>query len=98
MLFDGRSVCAAIHCKCPVSVIAPVAGVECALTHCRANLGPKTYLIFAGWMLGCLLVTFFCFPETKGRTPAELDEMFEARVAARQFKVDYPALPYLGNC
>lgn len=37
-------------------------------------------------MLGCIIVTFFWFPETKGRTPAELDEMFEARIPARQFK------------
>ncbi|KAL5376276.1 hypothetical protein DPSP01_010625 [Paraphaeosphaeria sporulosa] len=58
------------------------------IANAPANLGPKTYLIFAGWMLGCIIVTFFWFPETKGRTPAELDEMFEARVPARQFK-DY---------
>ncbi|KAH7347300.1 general substrate transporter [Plectosphaerella cucumerina] len=50
------------------------------------NLGPKTYLIFAGWMAGCLVITFFYLPETKGRTPAELDIMFAARVPARAFK------------
>ncbi|KAI0477063.1 general substrate transporter [Xylariaceae sp. FL0804] len=50
------------------------------------NLGPKTYLVFAGWMLGCIIIIWIWLPETKGRTPAELDEMFEARVPARRFK------------
>ncbi|EMC92492.1 hypothetical protein BAUCODRAFT_78716 [Baudoinia panamericana UAMH 10762] len=50
------------------------------------NLGAKTYLIFAAWMLGCIVVTFFCIPETKGRTPAELDEMFAIKLPARKFK------------
>ncbi|KAG5813399.1 hypothetical protein H9Q74_012721 [Fusarium xylarioides] len=52
------------------------------------NLGPKTYLIFAGWMAGCMIITYLYLPETKGRTPAELDAMFEARVPARKSK-DY---------
>lgn len=34
----------------------------------------------------CLVVVYFCLPETKGRTPAELDYMFENKVPARQFK------------
>lgn len=53
---------------------------------CSANLGPKTYLIFAGWMLFSCISMYFWLPETKGRSPAELDAMFEARVPARQFK------------
>ncbi|KAK0390699.1 hypothetical protein NLU13_0202 [Sarocladium strictum] len=52
------------------------------------NLGPKTYLVFAGWMAACIVITYLYLPETKGRTPAELDAMFEARVPARKFK-DY---------
>ncbi|KAF4333989.1 high-affinity glucose transporter RGT2 [Fusarium beomiforme] len=52
----------------------------------RGNLGPKTYLVFAGWMAGCITITYLYLPETKGRTPAELDAMFEARVPARKFK------------
>jgi hypothetical protein len=51
-----------------------------------ANLGAKTYLIFAGCMLFGLIVSFFYWPETKGRIPAELDEMFAAGIPARQFK------------
>ncbi|KAL5331391.1 hypothetical protein ACEPPN_000921 [Leptodophora sp. 'Broadleaf-Isolate-01'] len=51
-----------------------------------ANLGAKTYLIFAGWMFCCIILTFFFLPETKDRSPAELDEMFNAGVPARKFK------------
>ncbi|RDW75437.1 hypothetical protein BP6252_06579 [Coleophoma cylindrospora] len=50
------------------------------------NLGAKTYLIFAGCMALCIVITFFCYPEVKGRTAAEIDEMFEARLPARKFK------------
>jgi hypothetical protein len=57
----------------------------------RGNLGPKTYLIFAGWMFLCVVITFFCLPETKGRSPAELDAMFAARVPARKFKSEFDA-------
>ncbi len=32
------------------------------------------------------MVTYFCLPETRGRSAAELDEMFEAKVPARRFK------------
>ncbi|KAH8691541.1 general substrate transporter [Talaromyces proteolyticus] len=52
----------------------------------EANLAAKTYLIFGGWMLGCIIITYFCLPETKGRSPAELDEMFNARVSTRNFR------------
>jgi len=39
---------------------------------------------------------YFYMPETKGRTPAEIDEMFEAGISARKFsstrtKVDMAA-------
>ncbi|KNB16581.1 hypothetical protein FOXG_21711 [Fusarium oxysporum f. sp. lycopersici 4287] len=54
----------------------------------QLNLGAKTYLIFSIWMLFCITIVYFCLPETRGRTPAELDELFAARVPARQFK-DY---------
>ncbi|EXK24402.1 hypothetical protein FOXG_15085 [Fusarium oxysporum f. sp. lycopersici 4287] len=50
------------------------------------NLGAKTYLVFAVWMAGCIIVTYFTLPETRGRTPAELDEMFAIGVPARAFK------------
>lgn len=50
------------------------------------NLGAKTYLIFAFVMFIGLIITFFYFPEVKGRAPAELDEMFGAALPARKFK------------
>ena len=56
------------------------------LTIDSGNLGPKTYLIFAGWMLFALTLTYLYLPETKGRSAAELDELFEAKVPARKFK------------
>lgn len=55
-------------------------------SHHSGNLGAKVYLIFAGCMLVCLVFTFFYFPEVKGRTPAEVDEMFQDRLPARKFK------------
>ena len=68
-------------CSLTVSYVIPY------LTDADAgNLGAKTYLIFAFFMAGGLVVTYFYFPEVKGRTPAELDEMFGARLPARNFK------------
>ena len=52
----------------------------------EGNLGAKTYFIFAFFMLLALVFTFYKFPEVKGRSPAELDEMFAARLSARRFK------------
>ena len=49
------------------------------------NLGPRTYLIFAFFMGFGLVMSWFYWPETQGRTPAALDEMFGARLPARKF-------------
>ncbi|KAJ5139075.1 uncharacterized protein N7515_003923 [Penicillium bovifimosum] len=45
-----------------------------------ANLGAKTYLIFAGCMAVILVCFYFLLPETRGRTFAEIDEMYAAKV------------------
>ncbi|KAF5858859.1 hypothetical protein ETB97_003656 [Aspergillus alliaceus] len=45
-----------------------------------ANLGAKTYLIFAGCMAGVLAFAYFLMPETRGRTFAEIDEMYDAKI------------------
>ncbi|KAL2865248.1 general substrate transporter [Aspergillus lucknowensis] len=45
-----------------------------------ANLGAKTYLVFAGCMACTLVFVYFCMPETKGRTFAEVDEMYDAGI------------------
>lgn len=44
-------------------------------------------------MFLCIVITYLWFPETKGRTPAELDAMFEAKVPARKFKGKKTFLP-----
>lgn len=49
------------------------------------DLGAKTYLIFAGFMLAGLGITFLFFPDTKGRNAAELDRIFDEKVSAREF-------------
>ncbi|KAH8705318.1 putative MFS alpha-glucoside transporter [Talaromyces proteolyticus] len=45
-----------------------------------ANLGAKTYLVFAGCMACVLVFVYFFMPETKGRTFAEVDEMYDANI------------------
>ncbi|KAL4782691.1 general substrate transporter [Aspergillus varians] len=45
-----------------------------------ANLGAKTYLVFAGCMACVLVFVYFYMPETKGRTFAEVDEMYDAKI------------------
>ncbi|KAF2750941.1 maltose permease MAL61 [Sporormia fimetaria CBS 119925] len=50
------------------------------------NWGPKYTYIWAASNLLCAVFFYFCMPEMKGRSLEELDEIFEARVPARQFK------------
>ncbi|KAI7781292.1 sugar transporter [Diaporthe eres] len=45
-----------------------------------AGLGAKTYLVFAGCMLGVITFVYFLLPETRGRTFAEIDEMYDAKI------------------
>ncbi|KAJ4327737.1 hypothetical protein N0V84_001846 [Fusarium piperis] len=58
------------------------------------NWGAKTGFFWAG---GCLISTifaFFCVPESKGRTTAEMDILFEKNISPRHFsktKVDLVA-------
>lgn len=53
---------------------------------CRGNLGAKVYLLFAGSMFVVIAATWLFFPEVKGRTAAEVDEMFNIKLPARKFK------------
>lgn len=48
-------------------------------------------------MAACIIVTYIYLPETKGRTPAELDAMFAASVPARDFKSESHLLTLLGQ-
>ncbi|KAI1191682.1 general alpha-glucoside permease [Nemania serpens] len=50
------------------------------------NWKGKTGFFFAGLCFLCALLCFFFLPETKGRTYAELDILFEKGVDARGFK------------
>lgn len=45
-----------------------------------ANLGAKTYLVFAGCMACIIFFAYFQMPESRNRTFAEIDEMYDAKV------------------
>jgi SP family general alpha glucoside:H+ symporter-like MFS transporter len=48
------------------------------------NLGGKCGYFFAGLSIICIFVVYFFVPETFGRSYAELDEIFEEGISARQ--------------
>ncbi|KAJ5988079.1 hypothetical protein N7481_003289 [Penicillium waksmanii] len=54
----------------------------------EANIGGKICFIFFGLSLPMCVYLYFCLPELKGRTVAEIQEMFQAGLPARKFK-DY---------
>lgn len=45
----------------------------------------RSGFFWAGTTFLCLVFTYFCIPEPKDRTIAELDILFERRVSARKF-------------
>ncbi|CZR68320.1 related to MFS alpha-glucoside transporter [Phialocephala subalpina] len=51
-----------------------------------ANLGAKIAFVFFAPSLIICIYLYFCFPEMKGRSYLELEEMFQKRIPARQFK------------
>lgn len=51
-----------------------------------ANAGAKIEFLYGGISVFSLIWCFFRLPETKGRTYAELDILFEQKVPARKFK------------
>jgi Na+/melibiose symporter-like transporter len=51
-----------------------------------ANLNAKTYLVFAGCMAGIIIFMYCLMPETRGRTFAEIDEMYAAKVPAWKWR------------
>lgn len=65
----------------PVAVITPY-----MLNPTAWNWKAKTGFFWAGFSLFGLIWTWFEFPETKGRTYAELDVLFKNGVKARKFK------------
>ncbi|KAI9172765.1 maltose permease [Paramyrothecium foliicola] len=52
----------------------------------EANMGGHIGWVFLGMAIIMVVVVYFDVPATKGRTFQELDEMFERRVPARQFR------------
>lgn len=51
----------------------------------EANLEGKIAFIYAGILGVCAVVSFFIIPETKGRTFAQVDLLFQSGVPARKF-------------
>jgi hypothetical protein len=54
----------------------------------EANIGGRIYFVFFCLSLPMCVYLYFCLPEPKGRTVAEIQEMFQAGLPARKFK-DY---------
>lgn len=52
----------------------------------NANLGGKVAFVFFGPSLLCSIYLYFCFPEMKGRSYLELENMFQKRLPTREFK------------
>ncbi|KAH7272934.1 general substrate transporter [Fusarium solani] len=52
------------------------------------NLGGKICFIFFAFSVPMCVYLYFCLPEMKGRNYAEIQELFDKKVPARQFK-DY---------
>ena len=51
----------------------------------NADLGPKSALLFLGFGAFLTGICYLCLPESKGRSFAELDALFEAHTPARKF-------------
>ncbi|KAK9357282.1 general substrate transporter [Lipomyces starkeyi] len=51
-----------------------------------ANLGAKTYLVFAACVAIVLTLYYFFLHETSGRTFAEIDEMYSNKVPPRKWR------------
>ena len=51
-----------------------------------AALGSKVGFIYGGFCVIALVWAWFCFPELRGRSLEEIDEMFQLKLPTRQFK------------
>lgn len=52
----------------------------------QLNLGGKICFIFFAFSVPMCVYLYYCLPEMKGRNYAEIQEMFDKRIPARQFK------------
>ena len=63
----------------------------------QANLGGKISFVFFGTSLPMCVYLYFCLPELRGRNYAEIQEMFDNRVQARQFKKHVCSVALVGD-
>jgi SP family general alpha glucoside:H+ symporter-like MFS transporter len=61
------------------------------------NWGALTGFFWAGACVIGFTFTFFMVPESKGRTTAEMDLLFEQKVHVRKFKVTEVTLSHVGG-
>ncbi|WYZ40183.1 hypothetical protein EsH8_IV_000524 [Colletotrichum jinshuiense] len=51
------------------------------------GLGPRTALVYSGINAVFFVWSYFYLPEVRGRTQAEMDELFKRKISAREFSV-----------
>jgi hypothetical protein len=61
-------------------------GIPYAINPDQGDMRGKLAFVFFGFSLASIVYCFFCLPETKGRTFAELDVMFFENTKTRDFK------------
>lgn len=74
-----------IGCSYVTAVVTTLA-VPQLVSADAGNLGAKTYLIFGGCMAGIITFVYFFVPETRNRTFAEIDEMYDAKIPMRHWR------------
>lgn len=84
-LLRSKSVVVARNTYSAVNIVAGVV-TPYMLNPTAWNWGALTGFFWAGGCVIGLTFTFFMVPETKGRTTAEVDILFEQRVHVREFK------------
>ena len=50
------------------------------------NAGAKTSFLYVGTCAAGIVMTFMLLPEMKGRSIGDIDDMFELKLKAREFK------------
>jgi sugar porter (SP) family MFS transporter len=73
-------------CVNEVVYVACGVGIPYAINPDQGNMRGKLAFVFFGFSVASIVYCFFCLPETKGRTYAELDIMFLENVPTREFK------------
>jgi len=74
-----------IGCSYVTAVITTLA-VPQLVSEDAGNLGAKAYLIFGGCMAGIIVFVYFLVPETRNRSFAEIDEIYDAKIPMRHWR------------